>query len=92
MQVFNLAAGQLVNESTIHFYARFIEIIGHLKNGASTEYARIECTRERRIKGSGFRVQLHSYPIAMKDIDISAVPSLRIHLKSEKQFKVPRVA
>lgn len=91
-QVFNTAIGQVINENTIHFYARFSEVVGHLRNGSPAEHARIECTREPRKKGSGFRVQLHSYPVSMEDISTSALPSLRRQLEVEEKFKVPRVA
>jgi hypothetical protein len=92
LQAFNAAIGQVVNENTIHFYTRFGEVVGHLRNGSPAEHARIECTREPRKKGSGFRVQLHSYPVGMEDISTSALPSLRRQLEVEEQFKVPRVA
>ena len=92
LQAFNTAVGQVVNEKTIHFYARFGEVVGHLRNGSPAIYARIECTREPRKKGSGFRVQLHSYPVGMDDISTSALPSLRLQLEVEEQFKVPRIA
>ena len=92
IEIFNLAVAQIIGERTIHHYGRCNQVVGHLASGEPTLYVRVESTREPRLKGAGFYTQLHSYPISMSDIELSALIGLRKDLEEQDQFIVPYIA
>ena len=76
--------GLLVDENKLLLYAEFNRHIGTLKKtGKLSNLLKVECIRVKRNKGSGYKVNIHGYPISIADLE-------RDFEMSSKYIKVPQ--
>ena len=55
----------------IHMFGRFDSVVGRLQgSGRSTEFLRVECTREGRDGevAKGYQVTMHGYPVSLEEV------------------------
>jgi hypothetical protein len=66
--LFKLGVGLFDSINQIFFYAKFDKYIGNLPNGIRTKYLKMLVDRVPRPKGTGYRVEMHSYPVSFNEI------------------------
>jgi hypothetical protein len=78
-------------KNQIFFYGMYKENIDVLPNGRSVPYVAVQCDRVHRPKGTGTKVELHSYPISLvelqNDFGNGGRPFVNLILKN--QFDIP---
>jgi hypothetical protein len=72
--------GVLWRPDALRLYRRYDDYIGKLpgKGGAPTKFVRVQCDRVRRATGTGYRTQLHGYPVSEAEVrrDLKDCPEL----------------
>ncbi len=89
--IFNHGYGRMKNENKICFYGKISKDIGYSKNKNFVSYICVQCHRTKREKGTGTRVEIHSYPVSFDEIkeDFLGCPINIRELIDKREFDVP---